>query len=81
MKMPTLKRVEVPRATWLLETHWMLPDGTELCERRLVNRAREQLAEGCYYRFEWPADTTKEEVLKWADFANQILEWRKGGYL
>lgn len=84
--MPKLKRIEIPeaeraRASWLLEVHWMLPDGNELCERRLVNRAREQLAEGCYYRFEWPVDTAQEEILEWVDFVHQVLEWRKGCYL
>ena len=86
VRMPRLRRYEVPeaereRALWLLESHWMLPNGEEIATRRILNRAREQLLEGCYYAFEWPADVTKEEVREWIDFVGQVLEWHKGAYL
>lgn len=79
---PTLEKVTVndkALALHELETFWVLPDRSEVCDKYAFNRFRKQLNEGYFYRLVWPAGTTEQNVLDWFDQVDKILEWRRLG--
>ena len=84
MIVPTLERIEIPAADRAaairdLETHWVLPDRTEVVDRHALARYRKQLRDGYFLRLVWPPGTTCGQAMEWCDHAKQILEWRKLG--